>query len=109
MYVRMVTFHLNRISRKDYEAHCEEIAGAFLEWPGLVAKVWLDGQETGTYGGVYLFESKGAADLSRSTALFGGMARNTVFGGLEVREFAVLDRPTNTTARSLERPVDADW
>lgn len=101
MYVRQVTFQLEGLDPEDYERHCEQIAPEFLTWPGLLTKVWLADAATNTYGGVYLFESKEAADRSRSSALFAGMAANPAFGDLKVVEFATLDAPTLITAGPL--------
>lgn len=102
MYVRVVTFGLDGITPAQYEEHCEEIADAFLEWPGLIAKVWLRDSETGTFGGVYLFESKAAADRSRSTEIFVGMVSNPGFADVTVREYDTLGAATAVTARSIE-------
>jgi hypothetical protein len=40
---------------------------------------------------VYLFESKAAADRSRTTGLFAGLTGNPEFTNLTIREFHVLD------------------
>ncbi len=104
MHVRIVTFHLNGITPELFEQHCEQIADGFNEWPGLVAKVWLSDRETNTYGGVYLFESRAAADRSRTTDTFAGMCQNPGFADLSVREYATLEGPTAITASAL-RPL----
>jgi hypothetical protein len=102
MYVRVVTFELDGIKPEQYEEHSAQIAEVFLDWPGLIAKVWLRDSETSTAGGVYLFESKDAADLSRSTDVFVGMFSNPGFRNVTVREYDTLDAATAVTARSIE-------
>ena len=101
MYVRVVTFGLDGITTEQYEDHCEQIADAFLAWPGLIAKVWLRDAETATFGGVYLFTSKDAADLSRSTDIFTGMVSDPSFRDVTVLEYHTLEAPTAVTARSI--------
>jgi hypothetical protein len=108
MYVRIVTFHLDGITPEQYEEHCEQIAGGFLEWPGLLAKVWLSDADTNTFGGVYLFESEDAADLSRSTDIFVGMADNPNFTDVSVREYGTVEAATAVTARWLDRAAARD-
>jgi hypothetical protein len=101
MYVRVVTFRLSGSSDGEYVAHCDEIAAQFNEWPGLIAKLWLDGRTGGRFGGVYLFESAGAAASSRNTDLFRGLTSNPAFVDVQVEEFDTLPGPTATTARAL--------
>ncbi|MGD9997322.1 MAG: YdhR family protein [Ilumatobacteraceae bacterium] len=101
MIIRIVTFTLADIGRDDYLRHAAAVADGFTEWEGLIAKIWLDDASTGTYGGVYLFEDRFAADASRTTALFNGMASNPHFAELRVREFEAIDRLTAVTAAEL--------
>ncbi len=107
MYVRVVTFELDGITPEQYEEHSAQIAEVFLDWPGLIAKVWLRDSGAGTAGGVYLFESKEAAHLSRSTDVFVGMLANPGFRNVTVREYDTLAAATAVTARSIQpvRPV----
>jgi hypothetical protein len=101
MYARIVTFHLDGITPADFTQHAAEVAPAFTEWPGLLAKVWIADNEAGTYGGIYLFADRASADLSRDTDVFRSMGTNPAFADLSVREFDVLDAPTAVTASLL--------
>jgi hypothetical protein len=101
MYARIVTFHLDGITAADYAQHAEEVAPAFTEWPGLLAKVWIADNDTGTYGGIYLFADQASADLSRDTDVFRFLATNPAFADLSIREFDALDAPTAITASVL--------
>ena len=107
MHVRIVTFTLDGPADAEaaYRRHAEEIAPAFLDWPGLIAKVWLADPAARTYGGIYLFTDQAAADRSRTTDLFRGMATNPAFADLSVREFATLAAPTAVTAAAVEPAV----
>lgn len=97
MYIRIVTFSIT-VSHEDYLAITEQVAPAFLDWPGLQAKYWLADEAAGRYGGVYVFASKQAADASRGTDLFRGIEANPAFAGLDVVEYDVLAAPTAVTA-----------
>jgi hypothetical protein len=98
MYARIVTFRLDGLTAAQYKGHAGAVAPAFTTWPGLLAKVWLADDDAGTYGGIYLFADKAAADRSRDTDVFRSMATNPAFADLSVREFDVLDEPTAITA-----------
>lgn len=101
MYVRIVTFALVDLSPEDYASHAEQVAGAFTAWPGLLTKAWLADPATDTYGGVYVFESRDAAQASRDTAVFTGLLDSPHFAELSIREFDVLDGPTAVTGGTL--------
>jgi hypothetical protein len=97
MHIRIVTFTLDGIDADQYAGVADAVAPGFTEWPGLEAKFWLADRGTGTYGGVYVFESAEAADQSRRTELYRGMVTNPHFADIDVREFRVLDGPTALT------------
>jgi hypothetical protein len=101
MYARIVTFHLNGPTPAEFAQHAATVAPAFTTWLGLIAKVWIADEETGTYGGLYVFADKASADRSRDTDVYRGMASNPAFADLSVREFDVLDEPTAITAAAL--------
>jgi len=101
MHIRIVTFTLDGIDADQYADVADTVAPGFTDWPGLVAKFWLADRGTGTYGGVYVFESAAAADASRRTELYRGMVTDPHFAGIDVREFRVLDGPTATTTARL--------
>lgn len=103
MYIRIVTFTLDGAAAESYRRCAEHVAPAFREWPGLAGKIWLADPATGTYGGVYLFDSRDAADASRQTEIFREMVADPAFADLTVREFAVLAAPTATTAPAMVR------
>ena len=41
MHIQVINFNLERINRAEYEAVCDELAGAFAAQPGLISKHWL--------------------------------------------------------------------
>jgi hypothetical protein len=97
MRIRIITFTL-AIPVDDYVRHATDIAPDFRSWPGLLAKWWLGDAASGTYGGVYLFATRGDADRSRDTDLFRKMHTDRAFRDLTVREYDLLDAPTAITA-----------
>jgi hypothetical protein len=101
MYVRIVTFGL-AVTAEEYARSAAAVAPGFTAWPGLLGKWWLGDAGSGTYGGVYLFASRDDADRSRDTDLFRGMLGNPAFRAVTVREFDVLDEPTEVTAPFLQ-------
>jgi Putative mono-oxygenase ydhR len=100
MRIRIVTFAL-AVPREDYTRLATEVAPAFTSWPGLLAKWWLGDAASGTYGGVYLFASRGDADRSRDTDLFRNMFTHSALRQVTVREYDLLDAPTTVTAPTL--------
>ena len=101
MYARIVTFRLDGPTPAEYQAHAAAVAPAFTAWPGLLAKVWIADDDANTYGGIYLFTDRDAANGARDTDLFRSMATNPMFADLSVREFDVIDAPTAITAAAL--------
>jgi len=98
MYVRIVTFRLNGVTPAEYAEGATGLAPVFTTWPGLLAKVWIADEDTGTYGGVYTFTDRAAADRSRDTDVFRSLEANPGFADLTVREFDVLEAPTEISA-----------
>ena len=98
MYARIVTFQLDSHAAEEYRDHAAAFAPAFTTWPGLLAKVWIADDATGTYGGIYLFADRESADRSRNTDLFRSMASSPMFTDVSVREFDALNEATAITA-----------
>ena len=101
MHVQIVNFRLKYISEEDYRRHCEAIAPAFANLPGLVSKTWLANPDTNTYGGVYVWRSREAMEDYKRTDIYKGMLANPHLDGVVSKDFAVLENPTRVT-RGLE-------
>ena len=80
MHVQIVNFRLKNASEEDYRRHCEAIAPAFANLPGLVSKTWLSDPETNTYGGVYVWRDREAMEDYERTDIYKGMATNFTAG-----------------------------
>ena len=105
MHVQIVTFGLKDLKDDDYRAHCGAMAPAFAQLPGLVSKTWLANAATNTYGGVYLWRDRRAMEAYQASDIYKGMLENPHFENASVRDFDVLDGPTNIT-RETGQAVD---
>ena len=97
MHVQIITFNLERLSDEEYRSHCEAIAPAFAQLPGLVSKTWLADAET-YYGGVYLWRDRRSMENYESSDIYGGMIANPHLTGLVARSFPVIEGATEITS-----------
>ncbi len=97
MHVQIINFHLAGVTEADYRAHCDEVAPAFAEVPGLISKVWLANPATNTYGGVYTWVTRDAMDEYAKSDLFKAVATNPNLAGITSIDFDVLEEPTSVT------------
>jgi hypothetical protein len=103
MVVQIVHFQLAGISPAEYAAKAEGIAPAFVDLPGLIAKVWLADPGEDTYGGVYLWTDRAAAEAYADGELLAAARRNPAFAGFRSTILDTLAAPTELTARGLAR------
>lgn len=101
MQTFVITFRLDDMTDDEYRALCDELAPAFAELPGLLAKIWLADPASGMYGGVYLFSDTGAADAFTESRLFRTVALYPNFTDLIVRRFTVDEKMTRRTQPRL--------
>ena len=97
MHIQVINFNLEGINRAEYEAVCDELAGAFAELPGLISKHWLANEDNNTYGGVYIWESKDAYQAYLNSELFAGVGANPALANIESKDFEVIEAPTRVT------------
>jgi hypothetical protein len=101
MVVQIVQFQLAGISPSEYEAHARQIAPVFSGVPGLMAKAWLADPESNTFGGVYLWASRAAAEAYVDGEVFQAASRNPAFAGFRSSIFETLAVPTAATTWRL--------
>ena len=101
MVIQIVQFELAGISPQAYEARAEQIAPEFAHLPGLIAKAWLADADANTYGGVYLWTDRAAAEAYADGELLGAAARNPAFANFRSSIFDTLAAPTELTTRGL--------
>ena len=97
MHIQVINFNLEGITRADYEAVCDELAGAFSELPGLISKHWLADEENNTYGGVYIWETRDAYQAYLNSELFAGVGANPALVNIESKDYDVIEAPTRVT------------
>jgi hypothetical protein len=101
MHVLIVNFKLDGVDEGQYRALCDELAPAFADVPGLESKVWLADPGSGTYGGVYLFRDEDAFAAFASSELAAGVADHPNLADVTMRDFGVIDAPTEVTRGAL--------
>jgi hypothetical protein len=97
MQTFVITFRLDGMTDDEYRAFCDEIAPAFGELPGLVAKIWLTAPASGRYGGVYLFSDTSVADAFTESRIFRTVVFHPQFTDLAVQRFTVDEATTRRT------------
>jgi quinol monooxygenase YgiN len=97
MHVLIVEFDVLAPAADEYAAHCEAVAPAFAEVPGLISKTWIHDEAAAAGGGVYVFESREALEAYREGELFDRLRTTPVFERLRVRDYAMLEGPTRIT------------
>jgi heme-degrading monooxygenase HmoA len=105
MHIQIINFHLQDLSETGYRAVCDEIAPAFAEVPGLISKVWLANDGTGTYGGVYTWANREAMEEYSKSELFKAVATNPNLKDITSLDFDVLEDPTSVTRGLAEVPA----
>ena len=115
-HIQIVTFGLNGLGPDEYARHCEAVAPAFAEIPGLRAKAWIADAGTNTFGGVYAWESREAMEEYLRGPVFGALRTNPAMRDVVTRDFGVLERPTRITRRRYApapalpiAPADLAW
>jgi hypothetical protein len=101
MVVQIVQFQLDGIGLQEYEAVAERIAPAFASLPGLIAKAWLADPGENTYGGVYLWTDRAAAEAYAEGELLAGARRNPAFANFRSSILDTLAGPTALTSTGL--------
>jgi heme-degrading monooxygenase HmoA len=101
MVVQIVQFRLAAIGRREYQAEAERIAPALAHLPGLIAKAWLADDDENTYGGVYLWTDRAAAEAYANGDLFAAARRNPAFADFRSSILDTLAGPTALTTRGL--------
>jgi len=101
MHVQIINFRLKDVSEADYAGLCDNLAPNYAAVPGLVRKIWLANSDTGTYGGVYVWESKQAMEDFAKTELFNSVATHPNLDGITSTDFDVLPGPTQVTNGSI--------
>ena len=58
MHVQVVTYRIADISESEFIAANREFAEMMAAVPGLIAKIWLQGDGADSFGGLYLWQDR---------------------------------------------------
>ncbi len=105
MYMQIITFGLTRMDDDAFRCLCDELAPAWAAIPGLISKVWLSDAASGTYGGIYTWETQAAYDAYLESDYFHALATYPNFVNVESRGFGVIEAPTRVTRGLSETGV----
>lgn len=102
MHIQILNFNLKGVAEPQYAALCDDIAPAFAAVPGLLKKVWLADSASGTYGGVYVWESREAMQRFASSDLCRTVLSHPNLTNITSKDFGVLEAPTRVTRGAVE-------
>jgi hypothetical protein len=102
MHVQIVDFHVKDLGEDEYRALGAQLAPAYAELPGLLAKVWLADPAGNTYGGVYLWRDAEAMRSYMSSDLLKGVLSSPHIVDVTSRDFAVYEDLTRVTQPGIE-------
>jgi heme-degrading monooxygenase HmoA len=101
MHIQIVNFRLKDLSESEYAQMATDLAPQFADLPGLLGKVWLASADTGTYGGVYLWESRDAMLKYGESELFHAVANHPNLTEITSVDFAEMEGPTAITRGAI--------
>ncbi|MFQ5897850.1 MAG: YdhR family protein [Candidatus Methylomirabilia bacterium] len=102
MHIQIINFNLKGVSERDYGKLCDDLAPAFANLPGLLAKVWLADPGRNTFGGVYMWQDRGAMEEFAKTELFRSVATHPNLANITSTDFTVMEGPTRVTRGLVE-------
>jgi hypothetical protein len=90
MHLLIVEFDLQGLDATDYEAVADDLTPTFAAVPGLLTKTWIADRDTGSAGGVYVWESAARCDAFLAGDLFAAMRTNPALANLRTRRYDVV-------------------
>lgn len=107
MYVQIVEFELQGLTRTEYESFCEDAVPAIAEVPGVVSKLFLADTDSSGCAGIYTFTDRETAENYLHSELFrSGIAKNPAIANLRTRGSDLLERPTKALEEALAAVAD---
>jgi hypothetical protein len=98
MVIVQVNYTRPDMPKAEWEArYTDDRARQFLAVPGLQWKIWLDGEDDRRAGGIYLFDTREAAEAYVAGPIVARMKANPDITDLQIRIFDVRDRMTAIT------------
>src|SRR3954462_4788800 len=98
MHIVQINYRRPEMPKAEWEArYTDDRAKPFLEVPGLLWKIWLDGDAERLAGGIYLFADRASAEGDSRGAIVGRLRNNPDLSEVSVRVFAVRQRMSEIT------------
>jgi hypothetical protein len=69
------------------------------EFPGLIWKIWIDNEERGEYGGIYLFEDEQSLENYLDSD---SMAQTQRMRDVSIKRFDIAEEPTRMTRGPID-------
>lgn len=105
MHIVQINYRRPEMPKAEWEArYTEERARQFLEVPGLLWKIWLDGDAERLAGGIYLFADRASAEAYARGPIVARLRNNPDLSDVSVRIFEVRRRMSEIT----RAPIDFD-
>jgi hypothetical protein len=99
--ILVINFQLNGIGEAEYREYVDKMAPAFIGIPGLIAKAWLADTASNTFGGIYFFDGREAAEAYLASEIVAGIRANPTFANLTTRMFDTIESATAVTQGRL--------
>jgi hypothetical protein len=98
MVIVQINACYQNVTRAEREArYTDALAAKFRNIEGLNWKIWLDSPDEPRIGGIYLFESRAAADAYLAGPLVAALRSNPEVFNLEIHTFDVRERMSELT------------
>ena len=90
MHIQVINFGIS-VSQEDFVTESEGVAPVFATMPGLIGKYWLGDEETGVYGGVYIWENQAACEAYKNGEVFSAVMNSMGFIDPTSKDFGVIE------------------
>ncbi len=97
MHVQVVTYRIADISESEFIAANREFAEMMAAVPGLIAKIWLQGDGADSFGGLYLWQDREAYENFLAGELWAEALNDDSLLDLASHDYAVMEELTKTT------------
>ena len=102
MIIVQINYRRPDMPKAEWEArYTDDRAKQFLQVPGLLWKIWLDGSDERRAGGVYMFEGRAAAEAYAAGPIVARLRDNPDLSEVDVRVFDVRERMSEITRAPL--------
>jgi hypothetical protein len=105
MFICQVNYRRPAMPKAEWDARYSDArAEAFLQVPGLLWKIWLDGEDEKLAGGIYLFADRASAEAYAAGPNIARMRTNPELSEISVRVFEVRQRMSEITHAPVPFP-----